>query len=238
MKISSGLPYDMDKMNTIKENGVIVDMSNIHYPSIAQEDNVRVTYIYLRNTDFDDVELDFKNTSYDFKKQFVKFYLMGDIEHNIPEMNETWIKILGAYCNQYFEANSILNGHEISQFIEEEKDLVVQVLTFIYSLPLYPISRLDMEKDEAIVDDIQHVQGKPINDNICGIIKDSYFNILFSADIGITPIFYDDIFTESNNKLFEIITMYTPFTTLLYGMNQPHEWNTFMDGMVETLTEV
>ena len=54
-------------MNEIKEKGAIVDMSNINYPGINSEDNVRISYIYLRNTNFD-VDLDFSKCEYSFKE--------------------------------------------------------------------------------------------------------------------------------------------------------------------------
>ena len=58
--IKTGLPYDFETMQQIMQEGAIVDVTNISYPSIPKEDNVKTSLIYLRNTNFDNVHLDFQ----------------------------------------------------------------------------------------------------------------------------------------------------------------------------------
>lgn len=236
MKILTNLPYDFNIMNEIKEKGAIVDMSNINYPGINSEDNIRISYIYLRNTNFD-VDLDFSKCEYSFKEAFIKFYLEGDIIYNIKEINSTLIKILGIHAHEYFEIKSILDDNEIKTFIENNQPFLTKVSTFIYSLPLYPISRLDFEDTTLDLKDVKHEKGIAINNNICNLIKENLFIELFNDEIQTEAIFYDDIFTENNNELFETLGIYTPFNTLLYGMNQPEEWTQFVDGLEEFIKD-
>ena len=69
MQIYTGLPYDFSQMTLIAENGAIIDLSNINYPGITQEENIRTTYIYLRNTGYENIDLDFSKNDFDFKEK-------------------------------------------------------------------------------------------------------------------------------------------------------------------------
>ena len=41
--IKTGLPYKFDEMQQIQNEGAVVDMSDINYPSVSKEDNVKET---------------------------------------------------------------------------------------------------------------------------------------------------------------------------------------------------
>lgn len=236
MKINTGLPYDVSKMNDIEKNGATVDMSDIKYPTISEKDFIRVSYIYLRNTSYNDIDLDFSKTTYEFKKDFLLFYLFGDIECVIKEMTSTWIKILGKYIGQEFQIGSILSDDEIQKFINDEQDKLQIIITFIMSLPLYPIIRMNTD-DEVDYSDIEETDEKPINDDIIDLIKHPHFNDLYLNDLDVKPKNYKKIFTEDNNKLFETLMLYTPFSTILVGMNDGEKWVEFVDSISKCFEE-
>jgi len=234
--LNSGLPYSDEILNKPMDEHLIVDMSDIKFDGILMSQYANISIIYLRNTDLKNIKLDFTKSDYDFKCDMLKQYLIGDIEYQIVELDDTWLKILGMYYNTSYNTNDcILTDDEMKKFIEDNEKLIIDVLTFCFSLPLYPLSRLDMvEEDKFTFDDVTHICGKPFNSNICNLIKNECFMLLFdNNDISIKPHFYDDIFTESNNKLFECVSKYTPFTALLYGMSSGDGWKEFSKGLAE-----
>lgn len=237
MQIKTGLPYDINQMTDISEHGAIIDMSNLNYPNINKEDNIRVTYIYLRNTGYSNIDLDFSNTEYSFKEQFLLYYLKGDIEYIFEECTNTWIKIIGFYNQQDFPIESILTNEEIENFIKNNKDYLEEINRFIISLPLYPISRLDFNKDEKLdFNEIETVEDKLFNNSICDIIRNQYFMFIYDTLENDTPVFYKSIFTEDNNELFDTILKFTPFSVLLYGMGQEN-WSEFVSDVENLITE-
>jgi hypothetical protein len=229
--IHTGLPYDMDILGNIDNEGAIVDMSNLNYPGIQKEDNVRVSYIYLRNTAFNNVTLDFSQTSYEFKRDFLLFYINGDIFYEIESCTNTWIKILGLYNQQDFPIDTIFTQDELYQFIKENITEIAKLNNIIASLPIYLFLRLNIEDPENFnFNDIETDDTTTCNDNITFIIKNQFFNFLYESLNADTPKIYSNLFTETNNLLFETIMQYTPFGILLYGMNQP-DWSKFVDGL-------
>lgn len=232
--METGLPYSFDKMNEIQEFGALVDMSNLSFPCTKDNDDVRIAYIYLRNTDFSKIKLDFSKCSFDYKSRFILFYLFGDIEYNIREMNETWMQILIMFNNEYselIENDVIMSKDEICEFIKNNKEKIQLLNSFIFSLSLYPIYRL--ENDKPSFDDIEIIEGKVINNDVIGIIKHKLFNSLLTLDYNDKPYFFKDIFTDDNNILFETIGQYTPYMALLYGMinSSDDEWESFIKGL-------
>lgn len=228
------LPYDMDKMNYIKENGAKVDMSNIDFPNL--NDDIRVSYIYLRNTDFN-VELDFSKCNYEFKKQFVYFYLFGDIVYNFDCITDTWISIMLMFNDSNIDIPKefgILSKEEIIDFINEYKDKIKIINDFLFSLCMYPILRLKDIKLNS--DDIEINDEKIFNENCYNIIKNKYFNILLTFDGISKPVNFTKYFTNENNELFELIAKYTPYQELLYGLfnSSENDWYTFIDNINKT----
>ena len=204
--IYTGLPYDMDILSNIDNEGAVVDMSNLNYPGIQKEDNVRVSYIYLRNTAFNNVTLDFSQTSYEFKRDFLLFYINGDIFHEIESCTNTWIKILGLYNQQDFPIDTIFTQDELYQFIRENITEITKLNNIIASLPIYLFLRLNIEDPENFnFNDIETDDTTTCNDNIIFIIKNQFFNFLYESLNADTPKIYSNLFTETNNLLFETI---------------------------------
>lgn len=235
MKINTGLPYDFDLLNEINEKGAIVDLSNINYPNLDETDNIKITFIYLRNTGYENIDLDFSKTSFEFKEKFLLYYLQGDIEYKLKECNDTWIKILGFYNNQNFPVKSFLSEEEIIKFINNNLEYLKNLNTFIISLPLYPISKMTFDDDTNLdLEDIEKTENIICNNSICGIISNPYFMYIYETIEQSEPCFYSKIFTLENNELFNTIINHTPFATILYGMCQDN-WSEFTNGLEEIL---
>lgn len=50
--IDTTLPYDISKLNDIRENGAHVKISGADFSRYTDEDNTFTTMVYLRNTNF------------------------------------------------------------------------------------------------------------------------------------------------------------------------------------------
>lgn len=222
--IKTGLPYDFDIMDRIAEEGALVDVSQTNYP--FSEDIERTTLIYLRNTGYKNITLDFNNVNYESKEKYLIYYLTGDIEFPINELINSLIKILARYKGISLDIFSILSDEEEEQFIINNKQFLIQLNSFIYSLPLYSISRLQTEDFIFTYDDIEKTDYK-FSQNICSLIEHPCWNLFYELEPDTEPYFYTNMFTEDNNKLFETIMKYTPFSVLLYGMGNVEEWNEF-----------
>lgn len=228
--LKTGLPYDIDDLEEISNNGAIVNLDNINFNGIDKDQLIKTIYIYLRNTGFDNITLNFANTEYSFKEEFLKYYLMGNIEYEIQECNETWMKILGLYYNMDFPINSILTKDEIYIFIKNNEDYIHEITQFLCSLPIFPISKLNLENDEKLDLNMEKCDELICNNSVIGIIKNIFFMDLFLVMDFKEPVYYTKIFTEENNDLFEAILKYTPFTALLYGMCQDN-WDNFLTAL-------
>lgn len=228
--IKTGLPYDFDLMDKISEEGALVDVSDINYP--FNNDIERTTLIYLRNTGYKNVILDFNNVDYNSKEKYIIEYLTGDIEFDIKELTLTILKIFSKYKGLNLSVFSILSEEEENQFIKNNKNFLMNLECFAYSLPLYSISRLNTEDFTFNFDDIEKTDYK-FNQNICSLIEHPYWNIFYELEVDIQPKFFTKMFTEDNNKLFETIMKYTPFSVLLYGMGNPEKWKEFSNMIKE-----
>lgn len=139
--IRTGLPYDFDLMETIEKEGAVVDVSQVSYPN--SEDIERTTLIYLRNTNYDNIVLDFSKVDYKTKEKYLIEYLTGDIEHPIKQLTESWFSLFMHFKQIPLKIDSILDSVEEMAFFKENGELMKELDIFAYSLLLYPISRLD-----------------------------------------------------------------------------------------------
>lgn len=222
--IRTGLPYDFDLMETIEKEGAVVDVSQVCYPNMDEIE--RTTLIYLRNTNYENIELDFSKVGFDSKKRFLIEYLTGDIEHPVKELTNTWFSLFFHYNGFPITLPSILSEEEEKQFYNECPSIINELTCFAYSLALYPISRLDTEGFTFDFSDIESTDFK-FNLNICELISHPCWNLIYEKNPAYPPKFYKQLFTEDNNILFETIMKFTPFSVLLYGMNDREQWREF-----------
>lgn len=216
-RVVTGLPYDINLMiERIQNEGAIVDVSQINFPNATSIDQqVRTTLIYLRNTNFPNTTLDFSHVPQDQFQYWLKGYITSDITFSVPELNEMWLHVLGYYLSGTNYSDYITN-ETLDQFIKENQQLVDQLIDFYNSLLLYVLKRLT---DENVIDfsDVKHQSEVLFSANAYNLLHLSNFSDLTDS-IEREPVFFDSLFTETNNDLFEMIGEYTPYTALLYGM--------------------
>lgn len=225
--IRSGLPYGEDIISQVYEEGAVVDLSRVKFPTLnTTYDNMKAAITYLRNTGYK-VQLDFSEMSYEQKKVFIKAYLDTNVAYDIPEVDDIWLRIL-FMCGYFnFEVeNAIMNDLEINCFISEEKDYLRKLADFIISLPLYLVLRLDTN---ISTDGIEVVEDKVNTTNFINIIKRPEFEGLMLMSGGKPPKNYVNVFTLKNNELFEAIAN-TNFNVALTGMlsAKPEEFLEFL----------
>lgn len=199
--IRTGLPYSTEDMSRIYDEGAIVDMSDIHFPTVEEDKNIRTSFIFLRNTNFNNIELDFSSCSYEDKSNFLKEYLTCDIVFYNELLNSSWLNILFTGINLDVKYNNILNIEETQQFIKDNQDLVEEVYKFLGSLNLYLLSRI--AKD--IIDiDFTAIEETDFffNSNAYELIKCQDISLIISC-VQSAPLFYSKLFTMENNELFE-----------------------------------
>ena len=236
-RVVTGLPYDINLMiERIQNEGAIIDVSQINFPNVTSIDQqVRTTLIYLRNTSFPNTELDFNKVPQEQFESWAIGYITSDIHYSVSELNEMWLYILGYYLtNQNF--SDYMTNETLDQIINNNKALVDQLVDFYNSLLLYVLKRLS---DENIIDfsDVKHESQTLFSANAYNLLYLTNFNDLLDL-IDRQPVFFDNLFTDTNNDLFSMIVEHTPYTALLYGMiNDQSRFKQLIDQLETVFTK-
>lgn len=196
--IETGLPYSTEDMSKIYSDGAKVDMSNINFPT--NESKYRTTFIYLRNTNFNNIELDFSKCNYEDKAKFLIEYIRSDITVELRLFIYT-LQCLLTYknCEPYF------SEEEAKRFIEEDGKVVLQELKDFYlSLPVYLFTRLELVEMD--------MKGLEVRDyttfgrNTYFLIQNDFIDYLSAQNPDFTsPVLYPKHFTVENNVLFDFM---------------------------------
>ena len=192
--IKTGLPYSTENMSEIYSNGAEVDMSNIDFPT--NQDKYRTTFIYLRNTNFNNILLDFSKCSYEEKAKFLLEYIKSDITVELLPLIYTWQCLLTyKSCNPYF------SDEEAERFIKENQNTLQELKEFYLSLPLYLFTRLklvDMDMDNLTKKDFNYGR------NSYFLIRNEFIDYLSAQNPDFNnPILYPQHFTPDNEVLFD-----------------------------------
>jgi hypothetical protein len=222
--IETGLPYDINQMEIINNEGAIVDMSNINFPQISAEEQINVSLIYLRNTNFN-VKLNFENCSYEDKKEYLIKYITNNINIDYEEFSLTWLKILLFFVEYDFNLDpdllnifSILTDEEIKQFISEENIIMEELYQLIISLSVYVLFKSTMNGEVYDLSDIEKTDKNIIGINIYHLLYPEIDTIISSEKFDTKFLFYNKIFTINNKELFDAIDNLF-VAKLLYGMS-------------------
>lgn len=214
--LKTRIPYDIEKIEEIRDRGAIVDVSSPDFPGIEKEKQLRTTLVFLRNTGFD-VELNFSSCTYEEKRDYLLLYLQEKIEIKNKEFSDTWVNILMEYIGIECNRPCFLNREELSTFVSENREYISHVVNFIYSLGLYAMKRYSLEDKAYDFNDFETSDLDDISNNICEIIKAPEIIMIYSIDS--SPVFYNKAFTIDNNKLFDAI-QHLPFMSLLFGLGK------------------
>ena len=232
-RIVTGLPYDINLMvERIQNEGAIVDVSKINFPNITSLDQqIRTTLIYLRNTNFPHTELDFSKVASQDMIQWMVGYITSDIFYNVSELNEMWLYAIGYFLTGKNYSDNI-SSETFDALINNNRPLIEDLVNFYNSLLLYSLKRLS---DSEMIDftTVKHQQNQLFGDNAYNILHMSNaFDVIDLIDR--EPIFFDSLFTDTNNQLFDIINNHTPYTAILYGMmNDTDNFKQAVDSITE-----
>jgi hypothetical protein len=224
----TGLPYDMSQMDDIKNNGAIVDMSDIKFPGIPVEKIPRTAFIFFRNTGFD-VKLDFSKCSFEQKELFLTDYLVYNIDVKLSEFATSYVKILNRFIGNDIDVECILTNEEIDLFIENHNKDIHTLLQFFMSLPIFTMFYFSLNGEGYSLDDIEKTDQDFINDNLYHIIETDGFVVLYDNELEIQPLFYEKLFTFDNPKLLQAVEK-LPFFSILHGLctKDPAEWESML----------
>ena len=229
-KINTVIPYPEDMEERISNEGAIVDMSNLKFEGHYKENEIKYSFIYLRNTGYENIDLDFSKVDYEKKSKFLLDYMKSDIIFNCKELVQSWLSIIlhsaGVEVEGIF---NILNKEEEQKFLEENRVFIKDMCLFINSLPLYLLYRIktiDFSMEDIMKSDNVFSFGNNIN----FLINQEHINLLFIADDSNEPIFFNNYFTEDNNDLFESLVNLDFYQTLLSlsEMNS-EDWNKLVE---------
>lgn len=215
-EIRTGVPYKPEEMARIYEEGAIVDLSRVNFPTCkTTEENMHALFVYLRNTGYD-VTFDFTEMTYEQKVALLKEYLNTKIDYNIPVLNTTWLSVLYACLGERIKGmESILNDLELITMQSAEFSYIENLWTFIVSLPLFLIKRLDLDAFESKAEKTNEELNLV---NLYYILEQPEIDDLINKGAGeIPPKDYEKIFTVDNTRLFECLNGCS-FTTFIQGM--------------------
>ena len=237
-KIRTGVPYKPEEMAKIYEEGAVVDLSQINFPTCnTLKENMHALFVYLRNTGYN-VEFDFTEMNYESKVALLKEYLDTNIEYDIPILNTTWLSVLYACLGERIkDMESILNDLELITMQSAEFSYIENIWKFIISLPLFLIKRLDLETFDSKAEKTDETFNLV---NFYNILKQPEIDDLIYKGAGdIPPRDYEKIFTVDNTRLFESLNGCS-FTTFIQGLvnSDEKDFQEFVRSIYEQPLEV
>lgn len=223
--IHTGLPYDFEQMEEIRENGAIVDMSDIDFPGIKQEEQSKTVFIFLRNTGFSNIKLDFSKCSYEERADILDEYLTTGFDVYIEELVEATREVILSVLKESKE-EKFFTKEEAYRFYESHQDVCNEVLDILNSSFLFVIKTTEAFKDASVEEE---VTTKYVGANIANLfkMKDIEAILLKLFDQHHQPKYYTDIFTLDNHPLYEAVHESTVFPAILFGLGteEPEAWN-------------
>ena len=197
------LPYPSDKLEYIQKNGATVDMSALNFPGIPKEKQIRVALVYLRNTDFNNIILDFSGCSYEEKSKYLLLYLTDNIECKNVLLAQSWSKILNYCTGLNTEVPCILSDVEIETFINENLQVLKEALELLISLPVFLIKRYKNKENKTLnLDSLEKTSEKPIGVNLIHLLNIPGISLIYTKEYELSPKNYTEIFTIDNEALF------------------------------------
>ena len=220
-EIRTGVPYNPEDMATIYEEGAVVDLSKINFPTCGTlKENMHALFVYLRNTGYK-VSFDYREMTYEQKVALLKEYLDTNIDYEIPELNRTWLSVLYACLGERIVGmESILNDLELVTMQSAEFHYIEKIWQFLVSLPLYLIKRLNIDNFESTAEKTDEEFNLV---NFYHVLKEPEIDDLINKGAGgMPPRDYVKLFTIENTRLFESLGNCS-FATFIHGLVNSEE---------------
>lgn len=220
-KIKTGLPYklDGDQIDSdIQKYGAVVDITDLHFPEIPGRTQQQTALIYLRNTNLDDIELDFSNCTLQEKFNWLYLYIESEITYPIKQLVDSWVYIL-VYAQGFKlpDVHCILDDQQVQQFIQQDNGSIAGILTFIQSTPLFILYRLAGDDQNSKLLDMSEFDvndSKIPSKNIYFVLQHPEINLVISSSRALPIAFYTKEFTDQNEQLFECLKSLDFYNTI------------------------
>ena len=183
-----------------------------------QQQNAAIALVYLKNTGFSQISLDFSHATMLFKTTMLQQYVKSSQEFCCKELADTWKCILSQcvhFSNHHFK--SILSNDELAEFIHKNCQLVNTLLSVMKSLPLFLLKKLNNGKEVKIAktDDsttVRNLASLIDNDMLLHICK-NYSSVICD---------YKCIFNDDNMQVFNALAK-TDFSFILSAICRLNE---------------
>lgn len=111
------LPYNLKDIQIIRRFGATINLAKLNfykYNELKQYNQIDLALIYLKNSNFKNIKLDFSNTSFQFKSEFLIKYIQYQHQLNFLELTNTinYLKSIDKCIN-----NSIFSDVEAKTFL-------------------------------------------------------------------------------------------------------------------------
>lgn len=224
--IYTGLPYSFHDMPTIVSDGAIVDMSDLHFPSVPEDKQTRTAFIFLRNTNFKNIQLDFSRCSPTMIVEYIKEYLTTDIQVKNEELSDIVLYTLANMLSVQIDLEPLIKNNIILEIQGKLANELKELKTVLASLPLYLMYRSKLNNNVYSLTTIKTDTLKYIGPNFLNLLHDTNISLIVQA-LNEPPVFYSDIFTDTNNDLFDALCCGETFYSEAFYMLQITEPNMF-----------
>lgn len=205
--IRTGLPYNIEQLTEIQQNGAIIQMDQLDFTKYTMDDPILVALVYLRNTAFEKITLETSQMPYRDKERFLQYYLTKDLVFKQKNIIASILSIIDVYLGQDIVENSIFTHDECETFIANNSTLILELLSIIKSLPLFIIDRCSCLQNRLVFDLPQH-ESKFEFKNLCNIVSEIDFEDVLSrlTNVPIPICFYTNIFKIESDELFKLVS--------------------------------
>lgn len=203
--IHTGLPYELKDITEISTEGAVVDMSQLAFPATPEEQQIRTAMIFLRNTGFDSVQLDFSKCSMEMKLAYILEYVTTGIFVKNEELSDAVMSVLDECFFGYPGViESFADKSVCDAFIEWHGDVVKKLLQLLVSVPVYYLFRSKHNGEIFTMDGFEKTDDAEIGPNYMNLLNyEEMQYIMFNTNL--RPLFYTKYFTDDNNELFDRI---------------------------------
>lgn len=209
------MPFEISDMEFIKENqkNIRVCMEDLRFPIEDKSDKaqIKTAMIYLRNTGYTDLDLDFRGCTPGMIVNYLIEYITTQFEVKNAIFSEAWIGIISDDKNM--ATNMFLNTATFNtvktEIYNKMPGLITELKSFIKSIPLYAMGRYNHEGLYNL-DEFEHTDYDKFGININHIIELAMqYEAIITYDDNVFKLskvkvkYFDKYFTVENNELFE-----------------------------------
>lgn len=123
MKMTTTIPFTLNDLEHIRKYGATIDLSKLNfnqYDQLKQFDPIDLAIKYISNVYFMKINLDFSNTTFNFKSTFLLKYITNYRYLKLKELQQTILSLKQLKYSNTFNYNSIFSIDEANMFLNLE----------------------------------------------------------------------------------------------------------------------